>query len=58
MNTLELTTEEIKDIREAIIARQCNLALDLRYADAVEASKLLTERARYDKLFAKVAVYP
>lgn len=58
MNTLELTTEEIRDIREAIITRQCNLALDLRYADAVEASKLLAERTRYDKIFAKVAVYP
>ena len=58
MNTLELTAEEIRDIREAIVARQCNIVLDLRYADAVEAAKLLTERIRYNKLFNKVAVYP
>jgi|688.fasta_scaffold289319_5 hypothetical protein len=58
MHNLDLTTEEIKDLREAIITKQGHLVLDLKYANAVEATSILTERARLDKLFAKLAVYP
>ena len=75
MHNLDLTTEEIKDLREAIITKQGHLVLDLKYvnafairkyanaaeatnANAVEATSILTERSRLDKLFAKLAVYP